>query len=81
MVMNHSVFRLVVSSLLAATAARAGGGAVHVADFGAVPDDGRCDAKAIDAAIHAAAISNRSCVVFAAGTYLLSTPIAPETRG
>lgn len=78
--MNHSVFRLVVSSLLAATAARAGGGAVHVADFGAVPDDGRCDAKAIDAAIHAAAISNRSCVVFAAGTYLLSTPIAPGTR-
>ncbi len=71
---------IAVSLLLAGAAAWGDGGAVHVDDFGAFPDDGRCDMKAIDAAVRTAMLSNRSPVVFAAGTYLLATPASPSTR-
>ena len=80
MLMTRPALCLAAWMVLAGASARAGGGAVRVADFGAVPDDGRCDAKAIDEAVRTAILGNRGPVVFAAGTYLLSDPVVAGTR-
>lgn len=45
--------------------------ALHVAEFGAVPDDGACDMQAISRAIQAAIENKDPQVLFAAGTYNL----------
>jgi len=47
---------------------------LHVKDFGAIPDDGKCDIKQINAAIAAAAASPPAVIEFDAGTYNLCEP-------
>lgn len=47
--------------------------AFHVADFGALPDDGRDDGAAIQQAIHAAEKAHGGIVQFAHGRYLLNS--------
>ena len=44
-------------------------GSINVRDFGAVPDDGKCDAQAIRSAIEHARENNIAEVVFEAGRY------------
>ena len=44
-------------------------GSINVRDFGAVPDDGKCDAQAIRSAIEYARENNIAEVVFEAGRY------------
>jgi hypothetical protein len=60
---------LVAGVLLAAARAGAAGEALKVADFGAVPGDGKDDAPAIQAALDACAEKPGSTLVFAPGTY------------
>lgn len=72
-----SLIRLVLLLILAfAGSARAR--TIHVSEFGATPDDGRCDMKAIAAAIAAATREKGAEVRFAAGTYNLTTPATPQ---
>lgn len=49
--------------------------AIHVADFGAQPDDGRCDTESIRRAIEKAIQSGDPEVHFSAGTYQLDRPL------
>lgn len=51
---------------------------VHVSEFGALPDDGKCDAHAIAAALAAAKARKAGEVQFAAGTYNLTKPAAKD---
>lgn len=48
---------------------------VNVADFGALPDDGKDDTLAIDAAIQAAQRLKKTEIRFAAGTYQLTRTV------
>lgn len=51
---------------------------LHVAEFGAFPDDGKCDMNAINAALVAAKKNNKPVIYFDAGTYnLRNTCIVP----
>ena len=54
---------------------------VRVADFGAVPDDGKCDMDAINRAIQTALSSGAREVVFEAGTYNLRSTVTIPGRG
>ena len=47
---------------------------LHVRDFGAIPDDGKCDIKAINEAIAVAASKAPAIIEFEAGTYNLHEP-------
>lgn len=50
--------------------------ALDVSDFGALPDDGKCDTLAISAAIQAALRSQRTELRFAAGVYNLTRTVS-----
>jgi hypothetical protein len=69
-----------VLSLLSACRVLAAAGGIDVRDFGAVADDDRDDAAAIQAAIDAAVLK-RLPVTFPAGTFLVSRRINPGTGG
>jgi len=56
-------------------------GTVRVADFGAVPDDGKCDMESIHRAIQTAIGENRRTVVFEAGVYQLTETVAIAKKG
>ncbi|RPI42646.1 MAG: hypothetical protein EHM46_04940, partial [Bacteroidetes bacterium] len=63
-------FRLVFTlSVVLLTGCSEEPGGVKVADFGAIPGDGKDDSKAIQAAIDHAVASGISPVIFEAGTY------------
>jgi hypothetical protein len=55
--------------------------ASHVAEFGAVPDDGLCDMDAINRAVQAAAEKKDPAVYFDAGTYNLRNTCAVPEKG
>jgi hypothetical protein len=52
--------------------------AMHVSEFGAKPDDGRCDTEVLNAALVAAKQNGARELNFAAGTYNLTKPIAKD---
>lgn len=64
-----AVYILVLSA--PAMAADTSGDVVFVKDFGAIPDDGKCDAAAINEAIRYAKANGASLVTFDAGVYNL----------
>jgi hypothetical protein len=72
------VWLLACSPALVWPAALLAAPAVSVADFGARPDDGRCDTEAIQAALAAAQRSGATELRFGAGTYTLIKPAAKE---
>lgn len=55
--------------------------ALHVADFGAVPDDGKCDMEAINTAIRTAIKAGDPEVVFASGVFNMRTTCAVPGKG
>lgn len=57
-------------------------GVIHVRDFGALPDDHRCDAGMINAAFAEARRIHATRIEFDAGTYNLSdVPLGPGVKG
>ena len=61
-IMSGSIYLLLTILALMFTACKSGPDGVRVADFGAVPGDGKDDSKAVQAAIdHAIARWNESC--------------------
>jgi hypothetical protein len=78
--MTHPKLGIAASLLLAGASAWPGGGAIHVADFGAVPDDGQCDMQAIDTAVRTAIRTGCRRVDFATGTYVMAVPGTPSVR-
>ena len=75
---NHSS-RIVLFVL--ALGATASASAIDVADFGALPNDGKCDTLAIEAAIQAARRSKQTEIRFAAGTYNLTRTVTGGLTG
>ncbi len=86
--MSHLFFRLnavrtrsragLLVALFATQAAFAALPVFNVADFGAVPNDGKCDVEAIARAIAAAKRAQGGEIRFAAGTYNLRQPTSRE---
>lgn len=73
---------LFLFACLAGSAAHAGETSpLHVRDFGAVPNDGRCDQAAIQAAIDHALVHERPQIHFDAGRYDLKIGTSSEHAG
>lgn len=71
-----AILAAALASIPPAVAADAPASFLSVADFGARPDDGRCDTQAIDAAIQAAGRQKVTEIRFAAGTYDLTRTVS-----
>lgn len=68
--------RMVMTALLIVLCGAEFARALNVADFGALPNDGKCDTLAIEAAIQAALRSKQTEIRFAPGVYNLTRTVS-----